>query len=103
MKIKVEWPDGSSHTYDTNHAGVQRLADFFSQMYVMGELELVKKAPPRVYDENGDVLFEEGTVEYALEYMLQCIYENGVVGPKTCRAAELALYGPDLEETEDAD
>ncbi len=41
MKIKVEWPDGSSHTYDTNHAGVQRLADFFSQMYVMGEIELV--------------------------------------------------------------
>lgn len=41
MKIKIEWPDGSGHHYSTDHAGVQRLANFISQMYVMGELELV--------------------------------------------------------------
>ena len=43
--IKIEWPDGSAHVYDTDHAGVNRLANFLTQMYVMGELELVETIP----------------------------------------------------------
>ena len=41
MLVKVIWPDGSEHHYETDHAGVNRLANHFSAMYVMGELELV--------------------------------------------------------------
>jgi len=94
MKIKIEWPDGSGHTYDTDHAGVNRLADFLTQMYVMNELELVGTLPAAEYNDQGDELFKEGTVEYALEYVLQCLGENGAVGPRVIEAAELALYGP---------
>lgn len=46
MLVKIEWPDGSVHHYETDHAGVNRIANQMSAMYVMGELELVYREQP---------------------------------------------------------
>lgn len=67
MNVKIEWPDGSQHIYATDHAGLQRIANYLADMYVAGELELIH----RVQAPEGDSTPIEGAGD------LQCATIEG--------------------------